>query len=201
MRSLVKVSVALGVLALVAGPVAAQGRGGPRGGMRGGLGGILGLLQNKSVQKELKLEKEDVDKVPDAVMAALAKVLSPKQLKRLKEIELQQRGTGAFTDPKIQKALKLTKDQIKEIREIQTEAGKEMRELFAGGGGGRRGNFEEMRKKMTKIRTQTTKKVMGVLKADQKKKWKEMTGEPFEIKFDFGRGGRGGRRGGGRQRQ
>jgi hypothetical protein len=186
-------ALALGVVALVAGPAMAQGRMGRGGGS--GPGGILFLLQNKSVQKELGLEKEDVEKIPQAVMDALKKSLKPKQFKRLQQIQLQLRGAAAFQDAKVQKALKLSEDQVKELKNIQKDADKEMRELRAGGFN------REMFTKMAKIRAQTLKKSIGVLKADQKKKWKTLTGEPFEMKFDRpgGRRGRGGR--GGRQNQ
>jgi hypothetical protein len=188
MRSLVKVVAALAAVAVLASPVMAQ-RGGPRGfGPRGGgVESFLRLLQNKSVQEELKIEKSDVDKVPDALMEALGKALKKDQLKRLKEIELQQRGSRAFYDAKIQKALKITEDQKKELDTIQKDAAKEMRELFQGG------NFREAREKMVKLNKETTKKVMAVLKADQKKAWKAMIGEPFEIKYERPMGG--GRRG------
>ena len=42
---------------------------------------------------------------------------------------------------------------------------------------------EETRTKMTELRKETMDKVTGVLTADQKKAWKEMTGEPFQVQF------------------
>jgi hypothetical protein len=192
MRTLGKAALALGLLAFVAGPAAAQffQRGGP-----GGPTSILTLLQNKSVQEELKVSEEDVKKVPEAIMEALGKVLKPEQLKRLKQIEMQQRGTRAFSDAKVQTALKLTDEQKEQIDTIQKDAAKEMREMFGGGGGGggrgrRGGNFQEIREKMNKLNKETMKKIGSVLKADQKKIWKEMVGDAFEIKYEQRGGGR-----------
>ena len=71
MRTLSKTIVALGLVALMAGPaLAQQGRGGGRG--MGG-GGIGMLLSNASVQQELKLDATQIEK---------AKELSTKPAKR-----------------------------------------------------------------------------------------------------------------------
>ena len=38
--------------------------------------------------------------------------------------------------------------------------------------------------KIAALRKESVQKVVDVLSADQKKTWKEMTGEPFEVKFE-----------------
>jgi hypothetical protein len=63
MRPLLRTVVGLGLAALIAGPALAQGQG--RGfGRMGGMGGenLAGLAANSSVQKELKLEDQQVEK-------------------------------------------------------------------------------------------------------------------------------------------
>jgi hypothetical protein len=180
-----------------------------RGGM--GFGGGLGFLaQNPSVQKEIKVTdeqknklKEAVDKVRedhkddfgklrdlsqedrqkfmktfgDATEKAIGKILDDKQMKRLRQIGLQQQGAFAFQSAELQSKLKLTDDQKGKIKTINEEAGQKMRDLFQGGFN------EETRTKMTELRKETMDKVTGVLTADQKKAWKEMTGEPFQVQF------------------
>jgi hypothetical protein len=191
MRTLSKVVLTLCALALVAGPAAAQrpqgggGRGGGFGGFGGfgpggqqGIGGLLQLLQNKSVQQELKLDEDEVAKIPDAVMAALEKSLKPEQYKRLKQIQIQQQGPRAFLDAKVQKELKITNDQKEQLQTVMRDAMEGMRDLFQGGGGG------DFREKMNKYNKDTVKKMTSVLNADQKKQWRDMVGEPFEVKFD-----------------
>ena len=49
---------------------------------------------------------------------SVAKILKPEQFKRLKQISYQQQGGRAFTDPEVAKALRLTEEQQKTIREI-----------------------------------------------------------------------------------
>jgi len=54
-----------------------------------------------------------------------------------------------------------------------------------------------MQKKMAALNKETMEKVSGVLTDDQKKAWKDLTGEPFEFKPDPGQfGGRGKKKGG-----
>jgi len=61
MRAFLTATVGLGLVALLAGPAAAQGQG--RGfGMFGGGGSYAFLLANESVQKELKLEDQQIEK-------------------------------------------------------------------------------------------------------------------------------------------
>ncbi len=62
MRAILTATLGLGLVALLAGPAAAQGRGGF--GMIGG-GGYAMLLGNESVQKELKLDDQQVEKAKE----------------------------------------------------------------------------------------------------------------------------------------
>ena len=61
MRTMIRGLVGLGLVAMLAGPVFAQGRGGFG---RGG-GSLAGLLGNASVQKELKLDDEQTGKAKE----------------------------------------------------------------------------------------------------------------------------------------
>src|SRR5262249_40211541 len=65
MRTLVKVCLVLGVAALLASPALAQRQPGGFGGFGGG--GLGMLLGNKSVQGELKLDKDQIDKITAAL--------------------------------------------------------------------------------------------------------------------------------------
>jgi Spy/CpxP family protein refolding chaperone len=190
MRMLGKWALTLGVVALMASPALAQGRRGGRGpgGQGGGFGGLLGLLQRQDVQKELKLEKEDVDKVrksaDEAVEKALKSGLSEKQFTRLKQLQLQLRGSTAFADAKIQKELKFTEEQKEQIKTIQKDAQEgmqEARELFQDG------KFQEGQKKMQEVQKESTVKMTKVLTPDQKKTWKKMTGPEFKFEQPGGR--------------
>jgi len=120
---------------------------------------------------------------------ALADVLKPEQIKRLKQIQLQRQGTFAFMSPDTQMELKLTDDQKDKIKTIGDDARQEMGALFE------EQDQAARQKKMAAFQKETMEKITAVLTDDQKKTWKEMTGEPFEYKPDPGEGFGGGRRG------
>ena len=209
MRTLGTTVLALGAAVLLAGPAQAQGF---RGGMFGG-GGYM-LLSNKGVQQELKLTDAQAEKVTrvveeasakarekwqdlpdderrekgraifqaanDEVKATVKDVLKPEQVARLDQISLQQQGITAFADPKAQGKLGLSDDQRSKLREIADDADRKMRDLREGFANDREGTMEKMRA----ARKESMDKALGVLTDGQKKSWKEMTGEPFEVRFE-----------------
>jgi hypothetical protein len=224
MRSISRVGLVFGLTLLLAVPAFAQqrqrGQGQGRGG-RGG-GGYGALISIEAVQKELKLDGDQVEKataavrevrekhaddfaklqdldqqerrekmmgltktVNDETVKSLDGILKHDQVKRLKQIELQNRqgGIGAFNDPDVQKALKLTDEQKEKIKTIAADAGEEQRGLRQQGAGADRA---EMAKKAAALRKHTMEKVMAVLDDNQKTTWKEMTGAPFEVQMQGG---------------
>jgi hypothetical protein len=197
MRGVHKFLVTVGVTVAAVGLALAQGGGGGGFGFGFGKGGNTNpvtLINREDVKKELKLTDEQLAKVPDALWKAIGEVLTPDQTKRLRQIVLQQRGAAAFTDPKVQTALKLNDDQkdaIKSAIETQT---KEMKELFAGGGFGKgKGKGGGAFDKIQEIQKATMEKITGVLTARQKTQWNEMIGEEFKLQpfggFGKGKGG------------
>ena len=191
--SLLAFGACLGLVGLASGQV-----GGGRFGGMGGAGGrmdALALLRNASVKKELDVSDEQMEKVPEAVMKALGDVLNSKQLVRLKEIELQQRGTTAFSDAKIQDSLKLTNEQRESVKTILDDSKKEMAELAKGAGGkGGFGGGGANAEKLDGMRKEAQDKINGVLTADQRKAWRAMLGDTFKIEVpQFG--GAGGNKG------
>src|SRR5439155_2091673 len=116
---------------------------------------------------------------------------TPEQTKRLKQIELQQRGADGLLQKDVEKALNLTDEQKEKIKTITEDARKEMQSLRPapgagrpGGGGGAGGPPQEFFKKMAMVRKETQDKAMAVLTAEQVKTYKELTGAPFEMKFE-----------------
>jgi len=153
----------------------------------------LAKLRDLSQEDRTKLMKE----IADESKKAYGEVLNADQMKRLHQIELQQRGVQAFSDPEVQSALKLTDEQKDKLKTINEDARKEMQAAFQGGGQG--GDREAAMKKLQELRKDTMDKASAVLTADQKKAWKDMTGEAYEVKFEGGPGA--GRRPGGNNNQ
>jgi len=164
------------------------------GGFGGGFGGFgqqkqnpLSLLNNQQVKTELGLTDEQLSKLTPEVMAAIARVLNEKQMKRFTQIDLQQRGNDAFKDEKVQSSLKLTAEQKKNINGILENATKELAELKGGGFG----DFKGQTEKRETIRKEAKEKIASVLTSDQRKAWTEMVGDEFKLNTFGGFGGGG----------
>ncbi len=112
-------------------------------------------------------------------------VLLPHQLKRLKEISIQNQGIRALADKELAKAIGMTDEQQEELVSIQEGIAESFRELFRGGQ-----DRENIREKMTELREKSQSDIMAVLTDDQKQKFEEMKGEPFKMPERQFRGGR-----------
>ena len=110
----------------------------------------------------------------------LSQMLKPEQLKRLEQISVQSQGNRALQNPEIQEKLGITAEQKEKLREISSESGKAMRELF-GGGRPDPQKFQEIREKMQALQKKIGEQMQNVLTSEQKAKWKELTGEPFDT--------------------
>jgi hypothetical protein len=134
----------------------------------------------KGLKKEDRAEqlKEVMRAISEETMKALAGVLDPQQAKRLYQIDLQQRGPQAFTDPAIEKALKLSDDQKTQIKTLNDDAAKEIRDTFESAGGGK---SLDLGKKMLAVRKETLERITAVLTDKQKQEWSSLTGKPFDL--------------------
>jgi hypothetical protein len=213
MRTLGKLFLVVAAVALLCSPALAQRR--PGGGGLADMLGNKKLkeelkLTDEQAEKAVKVAKDVAEKhkddlkdvdfmteegrkkagevraaVTEETMKGLKDVLDAKQTTRLNQLLFQQRmafrGPDIFTDPKVQETLKLSDEQKDKIKTLATDFNKERRELFQGGFN------EETRKKMEALRKDTMEKVDAVLKDDQKKALKEMSGEPFEFPMGGGR--------------
>jgi Spy/CpxP family protein refolding chaperone len=205
-------ALTFGALVLFNLPASAQGQRGPGRGGFGGFGGFGGgtmLLTNKSVQEELKVDEDQAKKLEElstknresfsglrdlsqeerrekmaAITAennkAVEGILKPEQVTRLHQIENQNGGVNALLSDRNAEKLKLTDDQKKKIQDINASSFQKMGDL--------REQFQNDRegamKKMQEIRAEVNKEALNVLTDDQKKTWEELTGTPFEVKFE-----------------
>jgi Spy/CpxP family protein refolding chaperone len=160
---------------------------------RQGRGGRGGFDPNASAEEQAKARSErqarmaEIDKKVDAVL------LAP-QRTRLNEIYVQALGTNALTNPDIAKELGIGPDLQEKITETRQEA---MRDAFQGGFDPD-ASPEERAKRFAEVRAEVDKKVVALLSPDQQAKFEKMKGKKVDFELNvFGRGGRGGRRGGG----
>jgi serine/threonine protein kinase len=103
--------------------------------------------------------------------AEVGKLLSLVQLHRFHQIALQDLGPRAFADPDVAEALQLTPEQKKQIRALQDQArppgphGSPDRKRWE--------QFEEAKRRVQG-------KILDLLTPEQKGKWEELVGKPFE---------------------
>ena len=148
-------------------------------------------LQDLS-QEERREKMQELNRTNYAALAKeLVAILKPEQVKRFQQIQIQQigvLGAAATGMPRVQEALNLTDEQRAKFRTIQEEQQASMRDIFQGGGDDRTAAMT----KMADLRKKTNDKAMAVLTDSQKAAWKELTGEPFEVRFEPGQGPGGG---------
>jgi Spy/CpxP family protein refolding chaperone len=152
----------------------------------------LALLLKPRVQKELKLDDEQTDKIKelhaavrenpkaaDSAFMALEKALKPDQFKRLKQISYQVRGGAAVGDSDMARDLELTAEQKKELLSIWVNDEKTLWMYL------KVARFRNKQYEQEWISYQryikTGKKMLAVLTDSQRKKFAELKGDKFDT--------------------
>jgi Spy/CpxP family protein refolding chaperone len=166
------------------------------------------LLRQKSVQKELELTPETVEKIQafttkqsEAVRKVLqasdaerrqeyeklakendqflTETLTPKQSKRLDQIMMQFTALTQLLKPEMVKEFNLTDEQVQKLKDLQKEARKALVDvLYAKDREGRNEKF-------AKLREETRTRGLAILTDEQKAKVREMAGPVFEGEIVF----------------
>jgi Spy/CpxP family protein refolding chaperone len=123
----------------------------------------------------------------DDLTKALPDILKPDQVKREKQLLVQAAREAAFTKDDVVTALKLTDDQQKSIKESAAALSKDIMDLMANAGQGadRTAAFTKART----MRQEGLDKIVNGLTDDQKKIWKDLTGDKFDFPAPQGRQG------------
>lgn len=173
------------------------------------VGSRILILQSEDMQRELKLTRTQIDKVkviaekeknafkdlPKDMFERDRKIrqiiqesqarekqaqdlMTPEQKKRLDQILLQHDGASGLLSPRASYVLRPTEEQQRKLQDMVKESSAEIRALRKSGM-----KPEEIQTKLAEHQTKTLEKMVGVLTGEQKKKWKEMLGEPFKGKL------------------
>jgi Spy/CpxP family protein refolding chaperone len=163
--------------------------------LRSGMGDLRDLPPEERTARVQKIRKK-MQAQGEEASKALASILRPEQLSRLKGIALQRMAFSTISSDKdVQKDLKLTDDQVAKLKSIADDVRKKLGDLSNAGPGDDR---NAMRQKMQDMMKGAETKVMDVLTADQKTALETMKGNKLDIPNSELRGGTGG--GGGRRR-
>jgi hypothetical protein len=117
----------------------------------------------------------------------LGDVLKKEQVERLKQIDRQNMRIAAFSDAEVVSALNLTDAQKTTIKGLATDLGKDTMEIFKEGGGGGKGakiDPEKLKETQGKVSTKQKEymtKAVDALTDEQKKTWKTLTGDTFDL--------------------
>ena len=106
------------------------------------------------------------------------KILTAEQVKRLKQIRVQQDGFDAFYDDAVIAALKLSKEQQQRIKKIDREASQEAEKTPQVGTGG---NYSTNMPRMAARRKDLIGKAVDLLTPEQKTVWTDLVGAPFDF--------------------
>jgi Spy/CpxP family protein refolding chaperone len=126
-----------------------------------------GLSQEEG-RRLIKNVADENQKVVDAV-------LKPEQAKRLGQIDLQAQGIEALQRESVVKALGLTDEQTQKIKDVSKKLEEDMRVLP----GLSRGRPDDPT--VRKLAKEAADQIPSILTPEQRKKWEEMTGKPFEL--------------------
>jgi hypothetical protein len=152
----------------------------------------------KRNQKERQQSDQELAKANEK---ALAGMLTPEQSKRLRQIAVQVKGAlfvlhrpNNTAETEVAQAVGLTDEQRQRISAVWEDFQASSKQLLRAGAGG--GNIifatPEAIKKVQALSSKFDAEVVALLTDEQKRKWKDLIGEPFKgtIVTPFGRGQR-----------
>jgi Spy/CpxP family protein refolding chaperone len=145
------------------------------------------VFSNQDLSQEDRQTK--MRDLQDKFQKKLADILLPKQLDRLKQIQLQAEGAMALSNPDVVKALNLTTEQQDKMKTLRDDAQAKRRDALQGLSG------QERMTKMQEMNKELGDKLLAILTPDQVAQFDKMKGPKVDIDFStiMGRGGRGGR--------
>jgi hypothetical protein len=103
----------------------------------------------------------------------LAEVLSPEQILRLKQIQLQASGIEVWTEAEVAKDLELNEDQLKMLTELRNEYNRRQQLLD--------GDFQQRFARIRELNAERDNKALELLSAEQKARLTALQGAPFDV--------------------
>jgi hypothetical protein len=148
-----------------------------------GFGGKGGIGFTPLTPEQLEKNAVANDEIRRVSYLDLSEVLKNQQIERLKQIDRQNMGLAAFTNTEVVVALSLTDTQKKSVKEFAEKLTKSRNEILreALAGGIDPDKVQNAAKNLRKVENQQLANAVALLTDEQKKKWKMLTGEPFDL--------------------
>ena len=141
--------------------------------------------ENWSGGVEIQAEEAPTGQDIEANEVPVLKFFVPEQAKRLRQIVWQQRRRDVLTTPKFADALRLTRTRKNAFTPVIEDEREEMLSHPPGKHGDHRPGPEGW-KHSDDFWKGVNERLMSVLSEEQKAKWKDLTGEPFQGEIRFG---------------
>jgi Spy/CpxP family protein refolding chaperone len=108
----------------------------------------------------------------------IERVLSPRQLARLRQLAVQLRGTSALEDKQVQDELELTEEQKQQLKALRVGA---VERPFGAGLPASEEERQARREMIETARKLREQKALDILTAKQREKFEEMKGPKFDL--------------------
>lgn len=146
----------------------------------GGKSGKGFALPSPEQREKIAASNDEIRKVS---YQELGDILQKKQMDRLKQIERQNIGIAAFANDDVALPLKLTEAQKTSIKELVDSLGKTRNQILnnALSGGPDLEKLQAAQKDIRKAEDEQVIKAVDLLADEQKKKWRSLAGEPFDL--------------------
>ncbi len=119
-------------------------------------------------------------KLATAFLPKLQELLTPDQILRLNQIQLQASGIDVWMEPDVARELDLTQDQQAKVTELRNDYARRQQQLD--------GDFQQRFAKIRELNAERDAKALELLTAAQKAKLDELKGAPFDVtQLGFGR--------------
>jgi hypothetical protein len=132
-------------------------------------------MAERAVEMRKATEKSaDVTRKLTAIfLPKLEQVLSPDQIQRLKQIQLQASGIEVWTEPEVAKQLDFNDEQKAKLAELRSDYSRRTQLID--------GDFQQRFAKIRELNTERDNKALELLTAVQKSKLAELQGPPFDV--------------------
>jgi len=112
-------------------------------------------------------------KLTTAFLPKLADVLSPEQIHRLKQIQLQASGIDVWTEAEVAKDLELNDEQLKKLTDLRNEYNRRQQLLD--------GDFQQRFARIRELNAERDNKALELLSTEQKARLMALQGAPFDV--------------------
>lgn len=135
--------------------------------------------------KLLKVGLEAIQDTRERLNKTLPDILSSEQMQRLDQIQIQANGILSFKRPDVQKKLKLTLTQKLQILKIGGDLKQQIDEVIKDASSAPLRKAPAAIQKAKHLKNAATEKAVQTLTSEQERIWKDMNGEPFDLKLEL----------------